>query len=108
MEGIELLSEESTVCADTSPTFRAYLGNLGSQHTSDFTIRWIVDETAAFDGGHAGVAPGATHAYDHIWYDMTEGPHELRFIVDVNDQVEEIDEANNQGVMTFTAVPCIG
>ena len=106
-DGIEPLSA-GTICADTSPTFRAYLANEGSDPSNDFAIRWVVDGVEVFDGGHGDIPGGGTDTHDHIWQNMTAGPHELRFIVDPEDQIAEVKETNNESVLTFTAEPCIG
>ena len=83
-------------------------GNAGPDQSSDFAVRRIADETEIFDGGHAGIPSGAADTHDHIWNDITEGVHELTFVVDVQGQVTEIDENNNQAVLKFTVEPCMG
>jgi subtilase family serine protease len=106
-QGIALLSG-AIDCAYGSPTFRASISNNGSESSGPFVIRWLVDGAEIFDGGHQDISGGGTDTHDHIWRDLSPGPHELRFIADLDNRLAETSETNNEAVISFMTAPCIG
>jgi hypothetical protein len=101
--GIDALTHP--ICAG-AVTFRAFLHNNGSKESGPFDIRWIVDNSESFDGGHPSEPPGADGSHDIPFTDLAAGEHTLEFIADFDNQIFETDEDNNSVTPTFTAEDC--
>jgi len=107
--GIELLSDESTICAGSSPTFRASFGNEGTADSGSFVIAWVDTSVEEYsDAGHDSIPGGTTVTDDLVWGEIPPGPHELAFAVDSEETVPESDEDNNVATATFTVTECGG
>jgi hypothetical protein len=105
---LNVLTIESLVlplCAGTSPTFRAFIGNDGSTDSGFFNIRWNADGQL-FEGGHFSIPAGVTDTHDHIWQNIPLGQYTLTFIADPDNFLPESKEKNNQVTITFTVDDC--
>ena len=81
----------------------ARLRNAGPAGSSAFDVRWFVDGLLAGAGRHAPLASGAVST-DNVrldWTPPSAGPHVLRFEADFDDQVVEVDDANNAFQRSF-------
>ena len=107
-KSIDVVSESSFICAGDSPTFQANIGNEGSEPSGGFNVRWLADGVHAADGSVGGIANGGSSTHEYTWAYIPEGSHELRFIVDSDNQIAEISEGNNEYVVTVTVDPCSG
>ncbi|MBN2736702.1 MAG: hypothetical protein JXR70_06950 [Spirochaetales bacterium] len=74
------------------------IANNGTVDSSAFNIAWYVDDVQLGYGSHEAVPAGETDSTGNSFFDYTveEGEHEIRFVVDSDDEVEESDESNNQ------------
>jgi subtilase family serine protease/PKD repeat protein len=75
----------------------ARLRNAGTLDAPQFNIKWFLDAAEVGYGLHLALPAGATSS-DNVrffWTPSTPGPHLLRYVADVDSQVEESNEANN-------------
>jgi peptidase M23-like protein/CARDB protein len=93
------------LCAGSSPTFRAFIRNRGTSQSAFFNIRWNADGQI-FDGGHFSIPAGTVDTHDHIWQNLTVGPHTLTFIANFDHQITETNYNNNQLTISFSAADC--
>lgn len=90
---------EGVPIPDVYMEFDSGVSNLGGVGSGVFNIRWLVDgkDVGAY-GSHENV-PANTTILDgnsgFLWKAET-GQHEITFIVDVDDMVDECNESNNQ------------
>ena len=67
LEVTSVTALSTPVCAGSTPTIRALIRNNSPSESGSFNIRWVVDGSLTFDGGHNSIAAGATDSHDHIW-----------------------------------------
>lgn len=81
----------------------ARLTNEGTAASGTFAVKWYVDGAQVGYGGHGSLAPGETSSGNvRFYWTPTKGVHTLRFVADVNQQVQEIDEGNNSTTIAVT------
>ena len=82
--------------------FDSGVQNLTRTGTGFFNIRWFVDDVSAGYGSHVGVPGNSTilNGNSAFRWTATAGTHRIRFSVDVDNFVSELNEENNSREVT--------
>lgn len=78
--------------------------NTGVAGSPGFNVRWQIDGVTLGEGGHVGVAAGATVLDDNSQLDWTAtgGSHVVTFTVDSGNHVAELSETNNSATLPLS------
>lgn len=86
-------------------TFDSGVSNTGSVGTGGFNVKWFIDGVQVGYGSHAGIPANTTvlNGNSALAWTATAGTHTIRFDVDVDGHVVELNEANNSTSITVAS-----
>ncbi len=75
-------------------TFVAHIINKGEAESGDFQFKWFIDEKEVASGSHTSLSPHQ-EITERLQLPWINGPHTIKFVVDSQNSITEISEANN-------------
>ena len=93
----------STPTVGVRTTAIAHLENVGVADSVPFNVKWFLDGAQVGYGLHDSLAAGeVSDGNVKFYWSPTPGTHTLLFAADVDDDVHEVDEANNHAQVTVS------